>query len=853
MGSTKVSERSSAATDDLLLHAPVDGLIVPLEQVPDPVFSQKIAGPGIAIDPLGEAITAPIAGEISQLHPSHHALTIRAPNGAEVLIHVGLETVKLKGEGFRPLVKLGDKVELNQELLRFDADLVARKAKSLLTIMVVAGAESAARPELLGPGPVRAGSPMIKFSLEALRLPAASAATAPSSAWVRSAPLVVRAEGGLHARPAAELASLAKKFKSEVRLAKGGRTANVRSLSGVMGLEVGEGESIVVEAQGVDAKEAVAALEKVLHAAAGGNAGPAKAAAPTPSVPEKKKVSSTPGFVAGINASPGCSAGQIFQLRSAEVKVKEQGQGEAVEAPRLKQAIAAVKDDLANLVAGAKKKKDPAASIFEAHLELVDDPEFLELADPELNNGKSADYAWQLAYNGVAATLASLNNQLLAARANDVRDVGRRVARRLSGVTEEKQDFPEGAILVAEDLTPSDVAGLDQTRVRGLCTTTGGATSHVAILARSLDLPALVGMEEAILGLANGTPVIIDANNGRLRLNPSAAELAELAASQEKRAARKREEHAQRNEPAATREGHRLEIVANIKGAPEAKQAVDMGGEGAGLLRTEFLFMNRNDAPSEEEQYEAYRAIAEAFGPKRTFVIRTLDVGGDKPLSYLPIPKEENPFLGERGIRVSLRNEESFRAQLRAILRVGAISNVHVMYPMVASLHELKRANAILEEERAKLGAKKIPAGVMVEVPSVALLASHFAEEADFFSIGSNDLTQYTLAIDRGHPKLAAEVDGLDPSILHLIDLAVKAAHAKGRWVGVCGGIAGDPQAVPLLVGLGVDELSVSVPAIPAVKAQIRSLSLKECQELSLRALKLGTAAEVRALVPSHD
>ncbi|RYZ99805.1 MAG: phosphoenolpyruvate--protein phosphotransferase, partial [Proteobacteria bacterium] len=529
------------------------------------------------------------------------------------------------------------------------------------------------------------------------------------------------------------------------------------------------------------------------------------------------------------------------------------GQGADSERARLKAAISQVKESLTNLIGEAKKKKDPSASIFEAHLELVDDPELFESAESAIGKGKSAGYAWDLSFNRVAAQLASLNNQLLAARANDVRDVGRRVAQALSGVKEEALVFPEGAVLVAEDLTPSDVAGLDQSRVRGLCTTTGGATSHVAILARSLDLPALVGMEEAILGLPNGTPVIIDADQGFLRLNPSAAELADLQTTQSKRAERKKAEYAAREESATTTDGHRVEIVANIKGASEAKRAVEMGGEGAGLLRTEFLFMNRSEAPTEEEQFESYRAIAESFGPKRTFVIRTLDVGGDKPLSYLPIPKEENPFLGERGIRVSLRNEESFRAQLRAILRVGAIANVHVMYPMVAALHELKRANAILEEERAKLGARKIPVGVMVEVPSVALLASHFAEEADFFSIGSNDLTQYTVAIDRGHPKLAAEVDGLDPSILILIDHAVKAAHAKKKWVGVCGGIAGDPQAVPLLIGLGVDELSVSVPSIPAVKAQVRSLTKLDCEALAARALKMGTAAEVRALVPNLD
>jgi phosphocarrier protein FPr len=302
--------------------------------------------------------------------------------------------------------------------------------------------------------------------------------------------------------------------------------------------------------------------------------------------------------------------------------------------------------------------------------------------------------------------------------------------------------------------------------------------------------------------------------------------------------------------PAVTTDGHQIEVVANIGSLKDAQTAMSLGGEGVGLLRTEFLFLDRDTAPTEEEQAKAYGEMARALGPGRPLVIRTLDVGGDKPLRYLPIGKEANPFLGERGVRVGLNRPEVLRTQLRAILRASSAGKLLVMFPMVATLTEWRAARAMLEEERAKLGAPPIPVGIMIEIPAAAIMAEQFAREAEFFSIGTNDLTQYTLAMDRDHPKLAPQVDGLNPSVLHLVAQTVKGALAHGRWVGVCGGTASDPQAVPLLIGLGVTELSVVVPAIPAVKAQIRALSLAGCQRLAEKALTQETAADVRALVP---
>ena len=297
-----------------------------------------------------------------------------------------------------------------------------------------------------------------------------------------------------------------------------------------------------------------------------------------------------------------------------------------------------------------------------------------------------------------------------------------------------------------------------------------------------------------------------------------------------------------------------MEVVANIGGLDDAVAAMGKGAEGVGLLRSEFVFMGRAKAPSEDDQAEVYTAIAEALKPGQPLVIRTLDVGGDKPLPYLPIPREENPFLGERGIRVGLDRPDILRTQVRAILRAaGAGAKLQVMFPMIATMEDFRLAKRVFEEERAKLGVDPVPLGIMVEVPSVAVMAEQFAAVVDFFSVGTNDLTQYTLAMDRGHPKLAPQVDGLNPAVLGLIANAVKAAHAHGKWVGVCGGMGSDPQAVPLLVGLGVDELSVSIPAIPSVKAQIRELTLAQCQELAARALTQDSAAAVRALVPADE
>jgi len=427
------------------------------------------------------------------------------------------------------------------------------------------------------------------------------------------------------------------------------------------------------------------------------------------------------------------------------------------------------------------------------------------------------------------------------------------VLKLILGVEDRAMELPDGAILIAEQLTPSQTAGLDTRKVLGFATVGGGATSHVAILARAFGLPAICGLPVQVLALANGTRVLLDADKGELQLDPDLAAIEQLQTHRQQQKKRQQYELENAGLAACTRDGHHVEITANIASLAEAEQAMALGGEGVGLLRSEFLYLDRNHAPSHDEQASTYSAIARTLGPARNLVVRTLDVGGDKPLAYVPMERETNPFLGMRGIRLCLERPQLLRDQFKAILSSAGLARLHIMLPMVAQLSELRLARQLLAEEALALGLTELPKlGIMIEVPAAALMADLFAPEVDFFSIGTNDLTQYTLAMDRDHPRLASQADSFHPSVLRLIASTVKGAHAHGKWVGVCGAMASEKLAVPLLLGLGVDELSVSVPLIPAIKAVVREVDLLDCQAIAQQVLGLESAEQVREALRQH-
>ena len=653
---------------------------------------------------------------------------------------------------------------------------------------------------------------------------------------------------GLHARPATALVNIAKSFQAKVRVRLGDKVADGKSLISLLKLGAENGTTLRIMAEGPDAAKALATLKATMEKGLEDEA-EAAADAATPVVDARQTIRYEARTAAGISASPGLAIGPIRQFVRAKIVVEATARDSASELKKLDRAIESSKRELQDLFDEVWKKSGPAkAGIFKAHAEFLDDPEMLDAARALIREGRSAGWAWQHMYEERAGILASMKDAVLAARAADLRDVGRRVLKLLAESIEDEPQLPdEPVILVAEDLTPSDTARLDPRFALGLCTAGGGPTSHTSIIARSLDIPAVVSAGDSVLDLEDGTPAILDGNGGLLVIKPTEADTAQARQALVDHQAQRDAERKACYKPAIMTDGTRIEVVANISDVAEAAHAVEAGGEGVGLLRTEFLFLQRDSPPSEDEQFETYAAMTRSLNGL-PIIIRTLDIGGDKEVPYLQMPVEMNPFLGERGIRLCFARPDLFRTQLRAIFRASATGPVRIMYPMIATFEELQKAKEITDEVQRSLGADPVEIGMMIEVPSSAIMAEVFASEVDFFSIGTNDLTQYVLAMDRLHPQLAKQADGLHPAVLRMIEATVRAAEAAGKWVGACGGVAGDPLGVVILTGLGVRELSVSIPSIAAVKAQIRGLSKDKAQRLAQRALACRTAAEVRAL-----
>ena len=675
---------------------------------------------------------------------------------------------------------------------------------------------------------------------------------------------------GLHARPAARFVGALAGLDADVRVSNLTRErgpGDGRSLTGLALLTVRSGDEVEVRATGPDADRALTALRELAEAGfgeadadappaadptPGGDAAPGGDTASEPDTASDPDTASAPAAGAvlpGVAAAPGIAVGPLRPLVAAEPAVAEAAEGPAEEElARLEAAREAVREELAEVRADvAERAGAEDAAIFAVHAALLDDAALLEPARAAIAGGASAGAAWRDAAREVVAAYRGLDDAYLRERAADVQDVGRRVLARLAPAAPDTAEAEPG-VLAAAELTPGQTAGLDPAVTHGIATARGGVTGHAAILARALGIPAVTGLGKALLAVPAGTDVILDGAEGTLTVAPGPEALQRAAERRDADAAGRAAALERAAEPGALADGRRVEVFANVGGAAEIAAAVEQGAEGVGLLRTEFLFLDRSEPPTEDEQADALRAIARALGG-RPLVVRTLDAGADKPLPFLRQAEEDNPFLGRRGLRLSLAEPELFRTQLRAILRVAAEHELKLMFPMVTTLAELREARALLEAERSALEeAPELEVGVMVEVPALALAADRFAPEVDFLSIGTNDLTQYTMAAERGNAELAPLLDGIQPAVLGLIATVCAAAREHGRWVGVCGELAGDPLAAAILAGLGVGELSMSAGRIPAVKAALRETTGKEAEALAARALQAEDAAAVRAL-----
>lgn len=666
-------------------------------------------------------------------------------------------------------------------------------------------------------------------------------------------PWVIDYPSGLHARPSTTWANAAKKLGVKIQVRHDQAVADAANMVSLLQLGLKAGDAIVVSAEGDNAASALADFKSVMIGLSAQeilDAEKAKEALLSTNHQGWIPVNAiTP--ILGVAASPGFSIGEVYRLENEILTIADTPESLKTATDKLNRALEKTGLQMRSIIDDTTRRlgaKD--AEIFSAQTAFLEDQALMTLACQKVVEGHGLAWSWHYAVEESAKKLGSNSNPFIAARAIDLRDIGQRVLENIDPSLKRHSlnDLPEGEfIIVADDLTPSDTAGLNPQKVKGIATRLGGPTSHTAILARTLGIPAVVALGKGFK-VAEGDILLIDGDAGRVYNNPDRENL--IAAKkwiqtiEEKRVLAEKD----RQLPATSTDGKQMIIGANINRPDQVALALTEGAEGVGLMRTEFLFLERGDTPSEDEQYEAYKAMGEKLAG-RPLIVRTLDIGGDKQVAHLALPHEENPFLGVRGARLLLRRLDLMLPQLRALYRAAFdVPNIQMMFPMITSVAEVMKLKEYCEAVRVSLDAPKIDIGIMIEVPAAAILADKLAEHVDFFSIGTNDLTQYVLAIDRQNPDLAAEANGLHPAVLRMIDATIKGAKKYHRPVGVCGGLAGDPFGATILMGLGIDELSMTPRDIPAVKARIRSYSFEAMQRLAEKALAMESAEEVESL-----
>lgn len=822
--------------------APFSGVVRDLVDVPDLAFAKSMLGDGLAIDPLDELVAAPFPGVILAVAPTGHSVTIRSEEGVELLIHIGLDTVNLQHKGFTLQVEEGQQVDVGTPLISFDLDYIAAHAKDCVTpiIIVSHGAEMERRASI---GPIRAGEELFLVRTAAAERSPAELVDA-TTAHIQ---LTVALPHGIHARPAARISRFARGHDACITLSAGERSAEAGSTTELMKLGVACGDELAIRVVGADARQVALDLAALLADMAEAEA--ATVADPAPAISHTENLRALAASERrGVRAAPGLATGSAFRLLGVDRDISDDATDAGAERGSLVQALAQLRGEIAAIMAGGTPV---ARQIAEAHLAVLEDHFLLAEAERLIAGGKSAAGAWRAASRRQEDDLRATGNDRLLERAIDFRDVERRLISLLCGDGGQSPlaAMPQGAILLCDDVQPSLLMEHKDGQIAAICCAHGGATSHAAILAAAAGIPMIVSLGDDILATEDGRDILVDADNALVDLDPSAEAQTQFAARISEAAAVDARAAETALQDCLLADGTRIEVFANLTSEADAIEAVAKGAEGCGLLRTEFLFSERETAPTEAEQANILQAIAAAL-QSRPLIIRTLDVGGDKPLPYFPFDREENPALGMRGVRFTLQQRDVLRTQLRAMLAAVPPEALRIMVPMIVDTGELAAVRAMLDEVVQAMGITgPIPLGIMVETPAAAFLSGHLAQEADFFSIGSNDLSQYVLAMDRGNSALAERVDACHPAVLHAIAQTARGAAEHQRWLGICGGLASEPDAAPLLVGLGCVELSVVPRAIPSIKDVLRRWTGAECRALAQQALTMNSASEVRQLL----
>lgn len=817
------------------IYPPLIGVLLDLDKVPDPVFAEKMVGDGVAIDPLENKIYAPVDGVIKTIAHTKHAITYTSNAGFDVLVHIGLETVGLNGVGFQINAREGDKVVAGDIVGEFDLDYVAQCAKALITPVILADLdENIFSVVQLDQRLTSIGSPLLQVTHSGI---IETNKKNSHEHLIKSVPVTIVNAHGIHARPSAQLAAIAKNYQSDIFIEKDGHKANVKSVIALMKLSISCNETIYIYAETHKIIDQITSLiNNLVDHVEESHEEISRNSSNDARIDGKKYYGST--------ASAGIATGKLIKRSEVAFDIIKESTNNMVEKDHLFEALNIVKKDIEYNITHMTSHDEVYKDILNAHLVLLNDPQIIDDTLNTIEKNLTAAYAFNQVINDNCRVLAASGNKLLMERQTDLRDLRNRVLSAMDGVTAKPIVLTEPTVLLADELTPTDLVKLDK-KIVGLVSVTGGTTSHVAILARVKGLPLLVGVNSEILSVQDNIDVVLDSKNGFLDLAPTNEEIHAINEKITKLFHQREVDKSHAHEAAVTVDNHEIKCMANITSVKESKSIHENGGVGVGLFRTEFLFFDRENAPTVNEQQQIYSDIAKTLGGL-PFTIRTLDAGGEKKVDYIKLPFEENPGLGIRGIRLCLEQRELLIDQLTAILKVEQ-TNLKVMLPMISTIEEYRLVLDILNDLKQQLQIKTdIELGIMVEVPSVALLSDIFAKEVAFFSIGTNDLTQYTLAIDREHPKLASQIDHLHPAVIRNIELVTCGARKYNRLVSICGLMASEKLAIPVLIGLGVQQLSMNINVIAENKAFIRKLSHVDCQQTAADCLTFATTLEVR-------
>lgn len=814
----------------LKVFPPLDGILYDITNTPDEAFAMKVLGDGVTIDPLSNKIYAPVSGKVKSIYRTKHAIIISS-NSIDILIHVGLETVKLNGTGFSLFIKEGDSVKCGDVIGEFDTDYVASNSKSLMSPVIVLD---------LDPEKFKIKTNIFEytdFNRPIFEVIATNEINIDENKSLEkllvSDEIIVLNPQGIHARPAAQIASKVKSLKMEVYLEKNGVQINAKSVVEILGLAINQNDRIRIKSSSKEAIDILTSLiigikEDKLENIVKPNDYYAK-------VEDNKYY--------GIIAVDGLAIGKICYKKDSEFSFVENCDDYSLELDKLAEIYILAKNAINNEIKNINNNE--MMSILSSHVELLDDPILYEHIVNVIKDNKTSAFAINQVIDEQCDKLSKLNSKLIAERQADLKDIKKRLLLLLDNTKVVLQNYEEKTILVADEFTPSEIISLHKNIV-GLVSVKGGTTSHVSILAKSLNIPLLIGVAPSVLNLNNKEVAILNLKESYLNIEPSKQELANIRKEIELIDSIKKQNLAQANKESMTVDQVKISCLGNIANLVEAEQLQINGADGVGLFRTEFIFIDKDSAPSNEEQFHIYKEIIAKSKSSYPFIIRTLDIGADKKLSYLNSFEEYNPVLGLRGIRLCLHYKELFIDQLKAILSQN-VPNLKIMIPMISDILEFREVKKICYEviDELKLNIK-FELGIMVEVPSVAIMSDIFAKEVDFFSIGTNDLTQYTLAIDRENSMLAKSLDHLHPSVLRNIKLVVDGAKYYHKPVSVCGQMASEKMAIIILIGLGITSLSMNLVNIPDNKAFIRSLSYEKCKQIAENCLQLATANEVR-------